>query len=158
MATRRKEITCPKCQNINLDSVPYVYQSLLSRGAGKDLFCDSPVINSPKLSEPQRIRLINRLTPPNPPKKSLPAGIIALMAFLISWLMTGSMLIGKIGHKTFFIVSLIIIAIIAYPFIHILSLVDKSFKRSVYKYNRVKAIWNRQYFCNDCHHVFLPKK
>ena len=155
---RGKEITCPKCQNVNLDSVPYVYQSLLSRGAGKDLFCDSPIINTSQLSEPQRLRLIHRLTPPKAPKKSLPAGIIALMAFLLSWLITGSMLIGKIGQKTFFIVSLIIIAVIAYPFVHILNLVDKAFKRSVHKYMRVKNIWNKQYFCHDCHHVFLPKR
>ncbi len=161
MKIKQNVLLCPKCESEDLDPVPYVYQSLKSKGAGRKIFRDEEVletIETKELTPQERERLIKRLTPPPEPKKSLPAGAIAIMAFVLSWLITGSLLIGRIGQKTYFIISIIIIVTTAYPFFVILHTVDRKFRKSVAKYNRIKPLWNRQYFCNECQHVFLPKR
>ncbi len=159
MALHHTTFVCPKCQGDDLDPVPYVYQILRSDAAGRRFFADpESFYPGDKMDKKHRERLLHRLTPPPEPKKSLPAGAIAIMAFVLSWLITGSLLIGRIGQTAYFVSSLIVILCTAFPFYATLRYVDREFRKSVARYNRIKPLWNKQYFCNGCHHVFIPKK
>lgn len=153
------EKICPKCQSEKCDPVSYFYKTLLQRGYGKDLFTQGPLSKTaPQLTEKQRQRLLYRLTPPKEPKRFLPAGFIAFMAFLISWMVTGALLIGKIGEKAYFIITMVFIFIVGTPFYMTLNLVIKEFRREISKFRRVKKAWLKQFICLECHHIFHPTK
>ena len=153
-----KEIECPKCRSEKVETVPFLYKTLLSQNAGKKLMLDETFLkNTPELSEKARQRLLHRLHPPKEPKRTLPTGPIAWMAFLISWLTSGSLLIGRLGEKTYFISSALITALIAVPFYFILRLVIREFRQEHMRYRRLRAIWDKQYFCSSCRQIFIVR-
>ncbi len=155
----KDEITCPKCRGESIEDVPSYYQTLKTKGLGRKLFTESPLpLKTPELSERQRARLLHRLTPPAEPKHSLPAGTIALMAFLISWLTTVTILVARLGYKMHVLFSILIILSTAIPFYLILNIVILDFRRIINKYHRLRTAWEKQFFCLDCHHVFMLKK
>lgn len=155
----RDEIECPKCQSEMVEPVPSFYNHLRTKGLGRKLFTESPLpLKTPELNEKQRTRLLHRLTPPAEPKHSLPAGTIAMMAFLVSWLTTGAILIARLGYQSYFILTMLIVLGMVVPFYLILNLVIHDFGRIVNKYNRLLHAWEKQYFCHECHHVFIPKE
>ena len=153
-----KELECPKCRSIDIEAVPFFYQSLKSKNAGKKLFSDTPFLSdTEKLLPRQRERLLHRLTPPAEPKKTLPAKAIALMAFLISWLATSSIILARLGYKDYFLISLISSVLLTIPFYSILRLVIQDFRKDIARYRRLKAVWDKQYFCKNCQEVFTLK-
>lgn len=154
-----KEKTCPLCRKTNVEAVSFLYQSLKSDEAGKKIFSQGPIATElSKLSPRQKEKLLHRLTPPPEPKTSLPAGPIALMAFLVSWLATGSLITARIGQKAYFWLSVVIICAVTIPFYWILKLVIENFRREIFRYKKLKAVWKKQYFCHHCQRVFIPKE
>ena len=153
-----KEITCPKCQKKDTDPVPYIYKKLLTKNSNQNLFDIKYVEKiTHEMTERQKEKVLKKLTPPPEPATSLPAGAIVLMAIFLSWLGTASIVIGKLGMKTYFIISVFVTLFIAVPFFSMLNLVVKNFKKRIINYRKVKKIWNKQYFCNNCHRIFIPK-
>lgn len=153
-----KEIECPKCRSINIEQVPFMYQSLKSKGAGKKLFSDSPFLsNIDQLPPYQKEKLLRRLMPPEEPRKTLPAKPIAFMAFFISWLGTCAILLGRLGYQTYSLASVIICVVLAIPFYIILRFVIGDFKKNIGKYHKLRGIWEKLLFCQDCYHVFTAK-
>jgi len=147
----QREIECPKCRSEKVETVPFIYKTLASNTAGKKLLLDETFLrNTPGLSEKTRQRLLHKPNPPREPKRTLPAGPIAWMAFLISWLASGSLLIGRLGQNMYFIISAVITAFIAVPFYCILRLVIRDFKRECIRYRRLRTVWDKQYFCKNC--------
>lgn len=154
-----KETTCPECKKEDADRVAYVYKTLVSKGAGRRMFDETLIRDKAKgLSDVQKQRLLKRLMPPEEPKTALPAGVLALMALLLSWLATASLIIGRIGERMYFIISAVATLIIGMHFYITLRDIIKDFTRKIGNYRRVMVIWNQQYFCNNCHHIFIPEK
>lgn len=153
-----KEIECPRCQKTNIETVPFLYKTLRSQDAGAKLFTESAIKTiASSLTPRQKERLLHRLTPPPEPKKTLPAGSIAAMAFLISWLITSSFFIERIGQKAYSIMSAVVVLFLVVPFYATLKLVIVDFRRDITNYRKIKEVWDKQYFCRDCQDVFIPK-
>ncbi|MFA5059571.1 MAG: hypothetical protein WC676_02990 [Candidatus Omnitrophota bacterium] len=155
-----KEITCPKCKSENVEIVSSVYYSLRSKNLARkfDLFLDKRVgTYTQNMTARQKERLLHRLTPPKEPRKTLPAGRIAFMAFLISYLATSALMLGRLGQKDYFLMTLITAFIVGIPFYLILRLVIRDFHKDIIRYRRLRTVWDKQYFCRDCNEVFIPK-
>ena len=154
-----KEIECPKCQSTNIEAVPLLYQSLKSNSAGKKIFSDDPRLSKIEQLHPHhKEKLLNRLMPPEEPQKNLPAKAIALMAFLISWIGTCSLILARLGYKQYFLISFMTAVILAIPFYTILRLVIGNFRKQIGKYQKLRDIWEKLLFCQDCYHVFTLKE
>ncbi len=153
-----KEVACPRCKNTNVETVPFLYRSLKSKEAGKKILTEESLVTAISGLKPrQKERLLQKLTPPPEPSKTIPAKAIALMAFLISWIMTSAILADRIGEKKYFILLTAVSFIIVVPFFMILRFIIRDLLREVARYRKIKAVWNKQYFCRDCQDVFIPK-
>lgn len=154
-----EEMSCPKCEKADVDTAIFAYKALVSRNAGKKLFLESPVRKKTStITEKQRAKFIDRLTPPKEPKISLPAGAITIMALAVSWLATGSLIIGRIGQRAYFIISIIITIAMAIFFNYMLKMVIQIYRKRTNEYRRLKTIYNKKYFCNNCHYIFTLKE
>src|SRR3989338_637580 len=153
-----KEITCPKCKAEDVEKVSSLYQSLSAKNAGTNLFLEDAFRAGKKiLPYRQRERLLHRLTPPKEPKKDLPAGMITAMAFVLSWMVTAGLVVWRLGYKAYSLTSILTAVVLAFPFYFIFTLVVHDFQRDIQRYRRLMAVWKKQYFCNNCYHVFIPK-
>lgn len=154
-----KEITCPFCHKDKTESVPLMYQRLKSNDAGIKLLAEGSVSSEiSRLPPHKKAKLIEHLTPPSEPKTKLPAGAISIMALVVSWLSTGSLISSRIGPKIYFWLSVVIVCAVTVPFYSILNLVIEDFRRGLYRYKKIKAAWEKQFFCHHCQRVFIPKE
>jgi len=158
---KEKRIFCPSCDSKYTDLVSYVYQCLKSENAGRKLFSDeieTEIAKRKQISPERKEELIKKLYPPKEDRVSFPALTVALMAFLISWLVVGSLLASRIGEKTYFFLTLIIVGSLAYPFFSTMKFIINQVRKNYIKYKKEKSIWVKKYFCYDCEHVFSLKK
>ncbi|MDD3374398.1 MAG: hypothetical protein PHY73_01575 [Candidatus Omnitrophica bacterium] len=156
-----KKVFCPNCDSKYTDLVSYVYRCLESEDAGRKFFSDeieTEVAKKKKINPDRREELKKKLCPPMEAKISFPALTVALMAFLISWLVVGSVLASRIGEKTYFFLTLIIVGSLAYPFFSTMEYIIAQVRKNYAKYKKEKSIWVKKYFCYDCEHVFSLKK
>ena len=154
-----EDIICPLCEKNNVDTVAFIYRSLKSKGAGRKLFSEGLAQREiDALAPHQRESLMRQLTPPKEPHISLPAGAIALMAFLISWLATSSVIIAWVGEKAYFVISVVVTVVMGFLFYSMLKTVITSFRKKTERYRALLANYNKHYFCHACLKVFVPKQ
>jgi len=153
MTHKKDAITCPKCESTKVETVPHMYKIVKSRNAGaKFILQDAPKHHH--LPEAHRKILLKKLTPPVEPTGRLPAGIIAVMAFLLSWLGVGSLVIGKIGEKTYFILSIIFVIIAAVAFFYMINSTLEIFRKQFLRYKENRLRWENGLFCKECDKIF----
>ncbi len=155
---KEKKIFCPNCDSKYTDRVSYVYRCLKSRNAGRKLFEDeveTEIAKKNRIPDERKESLTIKLSPPQEAKVSFPALTVALMAFLLSWLVVGSILASRIGEKTYFFLTLIIVGSLAYPFFSTMDYIIKQVRKNYVHYKKKKSVWVKKYFCYDCEHVFF---
>ncbi len=156
---KEKRILCPECDSKYTDLISYVYRCLESENAGQKLFSDnidSEISKKKKFPELKKETLLKKLAPPKESKVSFPAATVALMAFLASWLVVGSILSSRIGETFYFYLTLLIVGGLAYPFYSTMKLIIKQVRINYAKYKKEKSLWVKKYFCYDCDHIFTP--
>ncbi len=152
-----KKIYCPKCDSSHTDLVSFVYRHLESDGAGHRLFIEgieTELQKKRQFSEYKKKVFLETFKPPVESKLSVPAITVALMAFFLSWLIVGSLLMSKIGGQTYLIVTMGIIIIIAYPFYSTLKFIISQVRKNYTRYRKEKNVWIKKHYCYDCEHVF----
>ena len=103
---KEKKIFCPACDSKYTDLVSYVYRCLESENAGRRLFSDnieSEICKKKSFSKSKKEKLLKKLAPPKESKVSFPAVTVALMAFLASWLVIGSVYQAVLEKHSIFI-------------------------------------------------------
>ncbi len=155
-----KKIYCPACESPHTDLVSYVYQCLESKNAGKKLFVegfDTELNKKREISKEKQEILLKTLKPPQESKLSFPAATVALMAFLVSWLVVGSILISKIGEKLYFYLTITLIALLAYPFYSTMEMMIKQVRTNYVRYRDEKNRWIKKRYCYDCELIFTTE-
>ena len=158
---KEKKIFCPHCDSKYTDLISYVYRCLESENAGRKFFSDeieTEIAKKKKIAPERKDQLMEKLCPPKEAKISFPALTVALMAFLLSWLVVGSILASRIGERTYFFLTLIIVGSLAYPFFSTMKYIIAQVRKNYIKYKKEKSIWVKKYFCYDCEHIFSLKK
>jgi hypothetical protein len=153
-----KKIYCPKCDSPHTDLISYVYQCLESENAGKKLFVDgfdTELNKKRELSAENREKLFTLIKPPQEAKVSFPAATVAMMAFFVSWLVVGSILISKIGERIYFYLTISFIVILAYPFYSTMDMIIKQVHKNYLRYKDLKNIWVKKRYCYDCGIIFI---
>jgi hypothetical protein len=155
-----KKIYCPRCDSSHTDLISFVYRCLQSGHAGQKLFTAGVETEFQKkrmFSEKKKAELLNALKPPAESKLSVPALTVALMAFFLSWLVVGSLLMSKIGGTTYLVITTLIILVIAYPFYSTLKFMISQIRTKYVKYRQEKSVWIKKRYCYDCEHIFTIK-
>jgi hypothetical protein len=159
-----KKIYCPKCESPHTDLISYVYQCLQSKNAGKKLFVegfDTELNKKREIPKEKHDVLLKLLKPPEESRISFPAATVALMAFLASWLVVGSILISRIGEKLYFCLTLALIVGLAHPFYSTMKFIIKQVRENYVRFRTQKSAWVKKRYCYDCGRIFTyepPKK
>ena len=158
-----KKIYCPKCESRHTELVSYVYRCLESQNAGHRLFvgdAETELQKKRQFSPEKKERLLKAFKPPAESKLSVPSLTVSLMAFFLSWLVVGAIFMSKIGGRNYFIITMVIIAAIAYPFYTTLLLIIDQIRKNYVRYRKAKNIWVKKHYCYDCEAVFTlePKE
>lgn len=148
-------IVCAKCGSPDAESVVLAYQTIKSRDAGQRFILQDPVTKKP-ITAQKREQLLKKLSPPQNPDINLPAGAVALMAFLISWLATATFIIGRIGLKNYFIVTGFVVVVVVGAFYYMLKTAVINLGHVSTRYKNYKDVWEKQYFCHECENIFVP--
>ncbi|MDP8266601.1 MAG: hypothetical protein P9M07_06625 [Candidatus Aceula meridiana] len=152
-----KKIYCPKCDSSHTELISYVYRCIESENAGHRLFvgeAETALQKKREFSPEKKEKFLKAFKPPVESKLSIPSLTVALMAFFLSWLVVGAMFLSKIGGRNYFIITLIIIAAIAYPFYSTFLLIIDQMRKNYAKYRKSKNVWIKKRYCYDCEAVF----
>lgn len=151
------KIYCPRCSSAHTDLISYIYHYLESENAGQKLFVDGIETELQKkrnFSKEKRMLFLEKFKPPLESKLSLPSLTVAMMAFFLSWLVVGALLMSKIGGRTYLLITSLIIIIIAYPFYSTMLFVISQVREKYARYREAKEKWIKKHYCYDCENVF----
>ena len=155
-----KKIYCPKCDSSHTELISYVYRCLESENAGHKLFVGEAETELQKKREfppEKKEKFLKTFKPPAESKLSVPSLTVSLMAFFLSWLIVGAIFMSKIGGQNYFIITMVIIAAIAYPFYSTFLLIIEQMRKNYTRYREAKNIWIKKRYCYDCESVFTLK-
>ena len=150
---------CPKCDSKHTDLISYIYRRLESENAGQEMFVDGIETALDKkrqfLNEKSQ-ELIKKFKPPVESKVSFPAATTALLAFALSWIIVGSLLITKIGEMFYFYSTIAVILGVSYPFYMTMQDIIAQVHKNYLRYRKLKSVWVKKYYCYDCKLLFIP--
>ena len=152
-----KKIYCPKCDSSHTELISYVYRCLGSENAGHKLFigeAETELQKKREFSPGKKEKFLKAFKPPVESRLSIPSLAVSLMAFFLSWLVVGAIFLSKIGGRNYFIITMAIIAAIAYPFYSTFLLIIDQMRKNYTRYHQAKSVWVKKRYCYDCDAVF----